>query len=94
MATFCFDIKTRALKHKHNNYETSNIDYINSIFYASNHSLKKFYFFDSDGNFKEEIAMNERYSKHITSGPGGLFRHKDVLYLVDHWSSEILKFIE
>ena len=31
-ATSFFDLKPRALKHKHNNYVTSNINYINSTF--------------------------------------------------------------
>jgi len=66
--TVFFDLETRALKFKHNNYATRNINYIDSIFYGSNYQIiseKKFYFFDSDGNFKEEMAMNERLSQHI-----------------------------
>ena len=67
-ATFFFDLKTRALKFKHDNYGTYNINYINSIFYGSNYSRFKFYFFDSDGNFIEEMAMNENLSKHEKLG--------------------------
>ena len=93
-ATFFFDLKTRALNHKHDNYGTSNINYIYSIFYGSNHSTKKLYLFDSNGNLIEEMAMNERLSQHITSWPGGLCRHKDILYLADYTSKKILKFIE
>ena len=37
-AIFFFDLKTRALKFKHNNYGTYNINHINSIFYGSNYS--------------------------------------------------------
>ena len=89
--TCFFDLKTRALKHKHNNYVTYNIKYINSIFYGSNCKQKKFYLFDSNGNFKEEMAMNDRLSKHITYWHGGLCKHKDVLYLADYNGSKILK---
>ena len=91
-ATFFYGLKTRALKH--NNYGTWNINYINSIFYGSNYSQKKFCFFDSNGNFIEEMAMNENLSQHIKSWPGGFCRHKDVLYLADWVSSKILKFIQ
>ena len=83
-ATFFFDLKTRALKHKHNNYVTYNISYINSIFYGLNYYEKKFYLFDSDGEYIEEMAMNENLSKHITDwNDGSLCSHKDVLYLAD-----------
>ena len=94
VVTFFFDLKTRALKFKHNNYGTTNINYINSIFYGSNHSTQKFYLFDSDGNFKEDMAMNERLSQHILYNKGGFCRHKDVLYLADFSGRKILKFIE
>ena len=93
-ATFFFDLKTRVLKFKHNNYATHSISYISSIFYGSNYYEKKFYFFDSDGNFKEEMAMNERLSPHITYWTDGFCRHKDILYLADNKQSKILKFIE
>ena len=83
-ATFFFDLKTRALKHKHNNYVTYNISYINSIFYGLNYYEKKFYLFDSDGEYIEEMAMNENLSKHITDwNDGSLCSHKDFLYLAD-----------
>jgi len=93
-ATFFFDLKTRALKFKHVNYATFNINYINSIFYGSNYEKKKFYLFDSDGNFKEEMVMNERLSPHITFWTDGFCRHKDILYLADYNGRKILKFIE
>ena len=93
-ATLFFDIKTRALKFKHDNYATYHINYIGSTFYVSNFFRKKFYLFDSNGNFIEEMAMNENLSKHVTNWPGGLCRHKDILYLADYMSSKILKFIE
>ena len=94
-ATLFFDLKTRELKFKHDDYKTYNISYIDSTFYASNYEQKKFYFFDSDGNFIEEMAMNERLSERIKEGPhGSLCRHKEILYLADWESSKILKFIE
>ena len=49
---------------------------------------------DSDGNFKEEMAMNERLSPHIKKWTDRFCRHKDILYLADHYGSKILKFIE
>ena len=94
-ATLFYDLKTRALKFKHNNYGTWNINYIDSTFYGSDYSEKKFYFFDSDGNFIEEMVMNENLSKHISNWPdGSLCVHKMNLYLVDYESSEILKLIQ
>ena len=38
--TFFFDIKTRALKFKHNNYGTWNLNYIGSTFIGSNYEEK------------------------------------------------------
>ena len=93
-ATLFYDLKTRALKCRHNNYGTWTINYFNSIFYGSNYEEKKFYFFDSDGNFIEEMVMNDNLSKHLSHLPGGLWRYKDILYLVDFESCQILKFIE
>ena len=93
--TLFYDLKTRALKFQHNDYGTWNINFINSIFYGSNDEEKKFYFFDSDGNFIEEMVMNDNLSKHITHWLGGsLCRDKDNLYLVDYMKSKILKFIQ
>ena len=93
--TLFFDLVSKVLKFKHDNYRTKNLNYFDSTFYGSNNEQKKFYFFDSDGNFKEEMAMNERLSELITDGPdGSLCRHKDILYLADWESSKIFKFIE
>ena len=92
--TFFFDLKTRALKLKHDNYGTWNLNYIDSTFYGSNYSTKKFYLFDSYENFIEEMVMNESLSKHIRNWPGGLCRHKGVLYLADFNEGKILKFIQ
>ena len=94
-ATFFYDLKTRALKFQYNDYGTLNINYIDSVFYGSHFQQKKFYFFNSDGNFIEEMAMNDNLSKHITHWLGGsLCRDKDNLYLVDYMKSKILKFIQ
>ena len=79
--------QTKFKHNKHDSYVTPNINYINSIFYG-------FYFFDLDGNFIEEMAMNERLSKRISNWLGGFCRPKDFLYFVDYSSSNILKFIE
>ena len=92
--TLFYDLKTRAIKYEYNNYATSNINYIDSMFCASDYSKKKFYFFDSDGKFIEEMAMNENLSNYITYWAGGLCRHKDILYLADFTSKKLLKFIE
>ena len=91
-ATLFFDLETRALKYKHNNYATYKINYIVSTFYGSNHSAKIFYLFDSDGNFIEEMAMNENLIKYTTSWhDGSLSRQKNNLYLVSgqvkYWNS-------
>ena len=94
VATFFFDLKTRAVKFKHNNYATWNSNYINSIFYGSNYSTKKFYLFDSNGNFFEEEVMNGNLRQHITHWPGGLCSHKAILYLADYNGRKILKFVE
>ena len=89
-----FDLKTRALKHK-SNFGIFNTNYIDSIFYASNFLKKKCYFYDSDGNFIEEMPFNENISKHITFyDSGSLCRNKNNLYMADSMSSKILKFIE
>ena len=42
----------------------------------------------------EEMVMNENLSKHIAHWPGGLCRHKNILYLADYNYSKILKFIQ
>ena len=94
-ATFFFDLKSRGLKFKLNNYGTSNINYINSIFYGTNYEEKKFYFFDSNGNFIEEEVINENWlGEHITHWLGGFCRHNDILYFADYSLSQILKFTE
>ena len=92
-ATFFFDLKTRVLKFKHDNYGTCNINYINSIFYGSNFKQKKFYLFDSDGNFIEEMATNERLSQHITYWEDvSMCRYKGQLYMIAFESGKLLKF--
>ena len=81
-ATFFYDLKTRVLKCRHNNYGTSNINYIDSdsTFYGSKFKESKFFFFDYDGNFIEEMEMNENFSEHInTDHSGSLCRRKDNL---------------
>ena len=89
-ATFFYDLKSKILKYKYN-YAT-NLNYIDSIFYGSHCVEKKFYLFDSDGNFIEEVAMNENISKYMTSWlSGSLCRNKDDLYMTDY-SGQLLKF--
>ena len=86
MKQFYFTIwKTRALKYKYG-YNRYNLDYIDSTFYASKSENKKFYFFDSDGNFVEEITINENLKNN------GLTLYKDNLYMIDHYSNKFLKF--
>ena len=94
LSTLFYDTKTRALKFEHNNYGTWNLNYIDSTFYGLNYEEEKFYFFDSDGNFIEEMVMNDNLSKHVADWGGGLCRHKDILYLAGDDSHDILKFIE
>jgi hypothetical protein len=53
-ATYFYDLHTETLKSQFDD-GTYNINYIDSIIYASNYSEKKFYLFDSDGKLKEEI---------------------------------------
>ena len=97
-------LKTRASKFEHDKYGTSCINYIDSIFYGLNYNENKFYFFDSDGNFIEEMSMNENFIKILINNsinlpdfwPGflaGLCSHKNNLYMPDYKSIRILKFI-
>ena len=98
--TFFFDLKTRALKHKHDNYETCNINYIDSTFYCLSYTnavfqQRKFYFFDSDGNFIEEMAINENLIEHINRHTAGtMCKYKDQLYLIAFLSGKLIKFLE
>ena len=94
LATLFYDITSRELKFKHNATGTYNINYIDSTFCALNILLKKMYFFDSDGNYLEEKAFHEKLilSHCITSG--SMCRYKNQLYMIDHSSGKILKFLE
>jgi len=58
-----------------------------------NYVEKKFYLFGSDGNFIEEMAMNENLSKHITYWAGGtMSKYKGQLYMTDFKSGKLIKF--
>ena len=83
-AILFYNLKTRALKYKYG-YNRYNLDFIDSTFYASKSENKKFYF-DSDGNFVEEITINENLKNN------GLTLYKDNLYMVDYYSNKFLKF--
>ena len=90
--TLFYDLKTLAVKYKCN-YGTYNINYIDSIFYASNYQQNKFYFFDSDGNFIEEIPINVNLSENMRSWESGsLCKYKENLLITDFNSSKLLRF--
>ena len=89
-----FDLKSRTLKFEHQ-YGTCNLNYIDSTFYVSNILDKKFYFFDSNGKFIEEMEMNEKLSEHMTCWfCGSLCKHKDDLYMIDSDGKLLLKFTQ
>ena len=93
-ATLFYDTETGAIKYRYF-YGTYNINYIDSKFYASNHSKKKFYTFDSDGKFIEDLTINDNLSKHLTNWhSGSLCKYKENLYIADYYSSQLLKFIQ
>ena len=89
---YFYNLKTRALKYKYDYYQHI-INYIDSIFCAS--SFGRLFFFDSDGNFIEEMVVNENVKKYLHYHTSGfLCRYKDNIYMTDRNSHEILKFIE
>ena len=90
--TLFFDLVSKAFKYKHDIAGTWNINYIDSTFVALNVKQKKFYFFDSDGNFLEENTFHEKFilSKYWVSG--SMCRYKDQLYMIDYDSDKLLKF--
>ena len=90
--TLFYDLKTRGLKYKYN-YGTLNLNYIASIFCALNFSLKKFYFFDSDGTFVEEKAFHEKLILSNSWPSGTMCKYKDQLYMTDY-SGILYKFLE
>ena len=92
-----FDLKSRTLKSRtfETYYETCNLNYIDSTFYVSTINMldEKFHFFDSNGKFIEDMEINKKLRKHITSwGSGSLCRNKDDLYMTDHDGKVLLKF--
>ena len=81
-ATLFFDLNSGTLKSKQD-YGTYHLNYIHKTFYASRYRQKKFFCFDLDGNYIEEIAMNEKSS-------GSLCRNKEALYIIDY-DNKLLK---
>jgi hypothetical protein len=76
------------------------------LFYNSNYLENKFYSFDSDGNFIEEILIKDKLKGNLQNKYSRiLFKYKDNLYMVDsetrmcmvdsreYSSSRLLKFI-
>ena len=90
--TLFYDLKTRILKYKYN-YGTFNISYIDSIFCSSNYQKRKFYFFNSDGNFIEEIPINKNICYHMSWTSGSLCKYKDNLFMITK-SPNLLRFIQ
>ena len=91
-AIFFYDLKSRTLKSKYY-FGRMELNYIDSTFYGSNYIQKKFYLFDSDGNFIEEIAWNEKLSKKVSSfSSGSLCRNKEDLYMIDFDGKRLFKF--
>ena len=89
-----FDLPTSELKYKYN-YGLSYINYIDCTFYASDYANKKFYLFDSNGCFIEEILFNADLREHLPNGPSGaMIKYKQDLYIVNYYSKKFLKFIE
>ena len=92
-ATLFYDLTTRALKYNYN-HGTGNINYINSIFCALNDQQKKFYFFDSDGNFFEERAFPKKLILSTSGLSGTMCKYKNILYMTDYSSGKLFKFVE
>ena len=92
-ATLFYDLQTRALKYKHNFAQTYIINYIDSIFCTLNVKQKKIYFFNSDGNVFEEKAFHEKLILSNSWSSGSMCTFKDQLYMTDHSSGTIFKFV-
>ena len=92
-ATLFYDLVSKALKYKHNIAETFSINYIDSTFCALNCRKNKLYFFDSDGNFLEEMAFPKKLILTKCWTSGSMCRYKDQLYVTDY-SGKLLKFLE
>ncbi len=92
-AILFYDMRTRNLKYEYKYYTHAHdiMNYIDSIFCSSN--FGKLIFFDSDGNFFEEMMINEKVKqKHINYHTCGfLCSYKDNLYMTDRNSSKIRK---
>ena len=92
-ATLFYDLVSKALKYNHNSGETWNINYIDSTFCSLNVTQKKFYFFDSNGNFLEEKAFHEKLILSKRAESGSMCRYKNQLYMTDG-SNKLFKFVE
>ena len=92
--TLFYDLISKALKYKHNIAKTFTINYIDSTFCALNVEQKKIYFFNSDGNFLQEITFNEKLISSNSWDSGSLCRYKDQLYMTDYSYGRLFKFLE
>ena len=93
-ATLFYDLVSKALKYRHDTAGTFNINYIDLAFCALIVQQKKFYFFDSEGNFLEEKSFHQKLILSCDWRSGSICRYQDILYMIDCDSGKLFKFLE